>query len=59
MPAKGEYLVTTRKPSFVWYGKISMFPGLFFTAQDYYVEGKGNMRVRMPRDTRPSAYPLA
>ena len=47
MPANGEYLVTTRKPSFIWYGKISMFPGLFFTAVDYYVEGKGNMRVRI------------
>lgn len=47
IPAKGEYLISTRKPSFIWYGKISMFPGLFFTARDYYLEGKGNMLVKI------------
>ena len=47
MPVKGEYLITTRKPSFVWYGKVSMFPGFSFTAQDYYYNGKGNMKVKI------------
>ncbi len=47
MPANGEYLLTTRKPAFVWYGKISMFPGLYFSAIDYYFKGKGNMLVKI------------
>jgi len=47
MPVKGEYLVTTHKPSFVWYGKVSIFPGFFFTARDYYYHGKGNMLVKI------------
>lgn len=47
MPAEGEYLLTTHQPSFIWYGKISMFPGFTVTARDYYFNGKGNMLVKI------------
>jgi hypothetical protein len=47
MPIKGEYLLTTRKPSFVWYGRVSLIPGLTFSALDSYIGGKGGMIVKV------------
>jgi hypothetical protein len=47
MPVKGEYLLTTRNPSFVWYGRVSLIPGLTFSALDSYVSGKGGMIVKI------------
>jgi hypothetical protein len=46
-PIKGEYFLTTRIPSFSWYGKISMFPGVTAAAFDSYSNGHGRMLVKM------------
>jgi hypothetical protein len=46
MPIRGEYYLTTKKPSFTWYGKISMLPGLSFAAFDSYAGGRGRMLVK-------------
>jgi len=47
MPVSGEYFLTTKKPSFCWYGKVSMMPGLSFTAFDSYYNGHGRMIVKL------------
>jgi hypothetical protein len=47
VPIKGEYYLTSDKPSFCWYGKISMAPGLTVAAFDSYYNGKGRMLVKM------------
>jgi hypothetical protein len=47
LPITGEYFLTTRKPSFTWLGKISMFPGFSIAARDSYFNGKGNMIVKI------------
>ena len=46
MPITGEYSITTRKPSFSWYGKIRMAPGLSVVAFDSYFDGQGRMLVK-------------
>lgn len=45
--AKGEYFLSTKKPSFIWLGKISPFPLLSFSALDSYFNGKGQMVVKV------------
>jgi hypothetical protein len=45
-PIRGEYSLTTKKPSFTWYGKISIAPGLSVIAIDSYFAGKGRMQVK-------------
>jgi len=47
MPVRGEYFLTTKKPSFCWYGKVSMMPGLSFSAFDSYYNGHGRMIVKL------------
>lgn len=46
LPIRGEYYLTTKKPSFCWYGRISLLPGLTVAACDSYADGKGRMRVK-------------
>ncbi len=46
LPIRGEYSLTTKKPSFCWYGKISLLPGLTVAALDSYADGRGRMRVK-------------
>jgi hypothetical protein len=46
MTVRGEYLVTTRKPSFLWYGKAKVAPALNVAAVDSYFEGEGHMVVK-------------
>jgi hypothetical protein len=46
MPIHGEYLVTTRRPSFHWYGKATMAPGVSIAALDSYLDGHGRMLVK-------------
>jgi len=46
-PIKGAYYVTANKPSFCWYGKISMAPGLSVAAFDSYYDGNGRMRIKI------------
>jgi hypothetical protein len=43
----GEYYLTADKPSFYWYGKISMAPGLTVTACDSYYKGEGRMVIKL------------
>jgi len=47
LPIKGEYYLTADRPSFCWYGKISIVPGLTIAARDSYYKGKGRMLVKM------------
>jgi|GEM_PF-3143745 len=47
MPVKGEYSLTTKKPSFSWFGKVAMVPGLTFSAFDSYFNGHGRMTVKL------------
>ncbi len=46
LPITGEYSITTRKPSFSWYGKIRIAPGLGIAAFDSYYDGQGRMQVK-------------
>ena len=47
MPVKGEYSLTTKKPSFSWFGKVEMVPGLTVSAFDSYYNGHGRMIVKL------------
>lgn len=46
MPIHGEYVVTTRAPSFHWYGDMTLAPGLHAAAIDSYLAGEGRMQVK-------------
>ena len=47
MPIQGEYQVTTRPPTFTWYGKLRMAPGITAVALDSFTNGRGRMLVRL------------
>jgi hypothetical protein len=47
LPIRGEYYLTTARPSFLWYGKVRMLPGLSVAAFDSYFDGKGRMLVKI------------
>jgi hypothetical protein len=47
MPIRGEYFLTTKRPSFCWYGRISPLPGLAIAARDSYADGRGRMWVKV------------
>jgi hypothetical protein len=46
-PIKGEYFLTTGNPSFCWFGRISLIPGLTISAIDSYYKGAGRMIVKI------------
>jgi hypothetical protein len=46
MPIRGEYVITTRTPSFHWYGRMQMLPGVHAAAIDAYQQGHGHMQVK-------------
>lgn len=46
IPIEGEYYLTTKKPSFNWFGRLKMFPGITTSAFDSYQNGKGKMIVK-------------
>lgn len=46
MPIRGEYLITTGKPSFQWYGKLRLAPAVNVVAIDSYLEQRGRMWVK-------------
>jgi len=54
MPIRGEYVVTTKIPSFHWYGRMRIAPGVNVVAIDSYLDGHGRMLVRAL-----SAFPIA
>jgi hypothetical protein len=45
LPARGEEYFTADPPAFVWWGRVRMFPGLWFDALDRSSEGVGSMHV--------------
>jgi hypothetical protein len=47
MPIVGEYSITTKKPSFAWYGRVRAAPGIGMVAFDSYSEGRGRMLVKV------------
>jgi len=47
MSIDGEYFLTTKKPSFFWYGKVNVVPGISFVALDSYAGGSGRMVVKL------------
>jgi hypothetical protein len=53
MPIHGEYVITTRKPAFQWYGKAKVAPAVNVAAVDSYSDGQGRMVVKAL-----SAFPL-
>lgn len=47
VPIKGEYFLTTKKPSFCWFGTIRLFPGITISAFDSYFNGHGRMLIKL------------
>jgi len=47
IPLKAEQYYTTDNPGFVWFGRLAMAPLLTISAQDMYIEGKGNMHIKL------------
>lgn len=47
MRIRGEYFITTKKPSFFWYGKVNLLPGISLVALDSYADGTGRMLVKV------------
>jgi hypothetical protein len=45
MPVRGQQVFTSDPPSFVWWGRMRVAPGLWVDARDKLVAGKGNMHV--------------
>jgi hypothetical protein len=46
-PLKAEQYYTTNPPAFIWFGRIKIAPLLSITARDMYIEGKGNMLIKL------------
>jgi hypothetical protein len=46
VPIKGEYVYTTKRPGFIWYGKLNMLHIFSVTATDTYFMGKGSMEIK-------------
>jgi hypothetical protein len=47
LPLTGEEYYTVDDPSFVWYGRVKLFPLFTMTARDKYGAGKGNMWIKL------------
>lgn len=47
MSAEAEQYFTVDKPGFIWKAKVKMAPLVHFTGRDKYIEGKGNMLIKM------------
>jgi hypothetical protein len=46
-PISGEYFLTTHVPAFIWYGKISLIPGITIAAVDRYYKSEGHMLIKL------------
>ena len=46
MPIEGEYYLTTKQPTFNWFARLKMFPGITTSAFDSYQHGEGKMFVK-------------
>lgn len=46
VPIRGEQVLTANPPGFVWWGRITIAPGIWIDARDELVRGKANMLVR-------------
>jgi hypothetical protein len=47
MAIRGEYVLVTGRPSFLWYGRMRMAPGFHVAAVDSYLDGRGGMLVKV------------
>lgn len=45
-PIRGEYVLATTAPAFLWYGRIHMIPLLPIVARDGFALGRGRMLVK-------------
>ena len=45
--AQAEQIFTTQNPAFLWTVKLKMNPLIFIKGRDKFVDGKGEMRIRM------------
>lgn len=45
VPIRGEQLLVSSPPGFVWWGRIRLAPGLWVDARDKFVDGHANMLV--------------
>ncbi len=46
-PIEGEEYFTTDDPAFIWYAKLKMNPLVWVKARDLYLNGKGNMFIKL------------
>lgn len=47
MNFKAEQWFSTSKPGFIWYADVSMFPGIYMTGRDKFINGEGNMLIKL------------
>ncbi|MBO8172829.1 MAG: hypothetical protein H0Z33_13200 [Bacillaceae bacterium] len=47
MPFTAEQYFTTQPPAFLWKARVKFAPFLFITGKDKYVQGRGNMRIKL------------
>jgi len=47
MPVEAEQYFRTDEPGFIWKAKVKMVPLLYFTGRDKYIEGRGNMLIKL------------
>jgi hypothetical protein len=47
MPIDGREFFTTENPGFVWFAKIKPFPLFWISGKDTYIEGKGNLQIKI------------
>lgn len=45
--ANAEQWFTTDNPAFIWKVKVDMMPLVFFTGRDKFIDGKGNMLIKI------------
>jgi hypothetical protein len=47
MPISGEEYFTLQNPGFIWFASVRPFPLFSISARDIYLEGKGNMLIKL------------
>jgi hypothetical protein len=47
MPINGQEYFTTDEPGFIWFAKIKPFPLFWISGKDKYIEGKGNLQIKL------------
>ena len=47
LPITGEEYFTAEQPGFLWFAKVKPLPFFWVTARDMYLQGKGNMLIKL------------